>query len=124
MELNILRDKVIGKMLKQTGLGNSVVFNDQLLSSAEQIYRIASGKYRFFADLRPIIANTFCTHPYDLGGILVAQEAGVIVMDPQGKSGIKYPLDTETNCGFVAYANESIRQCVEPILLEEIAKLA
>ncbi len=61
-------------------------------------------------------------HPYDISTLLVAQEAGAIITDTNGKE-IKYPLDTKTDCGWIGYANESIKKQVEPVLLEEITNL-
>ena len=104
------RSRVLGRVLGEQKEGFPVVFNDQVLTSAGQIYDLASGKYRFFADLMPYLnPGELCTHPYDLAGILVAQEAGVIITDSKGGP-LSYPLDTDTNCGFIGYANQAIKE--------------
>lgn len=52
-------------------------------------------------------------HPYDLATQLIAHEAGVIVTDPQGQP-LAAPLDLETDCAWVGYANPAIQQQIEP----------
>lgn len=121
-QLGEFRKTVMDRLL---GLNqdSSIVFNDQILTSAGQIYNLATGKYRFFADILPkFTPNGLCTHPYDLATMLVAEEAGVIITDTEGKP-LSYPLDTDTNCSLIGYANQEIRSKVEPILLEELAKI-
>ncbi len=58
-----------------------------------------------------------CAHPYDLCTELIAREAGAIVTCPGG-SPLKAPLDVTTDVAWVAYANNSIRTQVEPVLAE------
>ena len=57
-----------------------------------------------------------CAHPYDLAASLVAEEAGAILTDASGDR-LDYPLDTETNCAVIGYANQAIREEVEPHLM-------
>ena len=73
--------------------GDPLVFDDEYLSSAGQLYELAVGHDRWTADLRPLLqparraagrAPIFCAHPYDLSCELIAREAGVIVTDPRG----------------------------------------
>ena len=77
------------------------------------MYLIASGTYRFYADLRPVAAHVaarsgrnvgLCAHPYDLCTYLIAQQAGVLITDPAGAP-LSYALATDVECGWVGYAN-------------------
>ena len=130
-ELNKLAETVFEKVLGPVEKGKALAFDDQYISSAGQIYLLATGKYRFVADLRPVMEKVLnrkgrqlglTAHPYDLSTVLIAQEAGVIITNENGQPP-SYPLDTETNCSWIGYANEAIRQKVEPVLLEELKKL-
>lgn len=130
-EMGRLIDNVFSKILGPVEKGKAVTFNDQFICSGGQIYCLASGRYRFVCDLRPDIEKVLnkkgqslglMAHPYDISTLLVAQEAGAIITDTNGKE-IKYPLDTKTDCGWIGYANESIKKQVEPVLLEEITNL-
>jgi hypothetical protein len=56
-----------------------------------------------------------CCHPYDLAASLIAEEAGVVVTDPTGKP-LDFPLDLETNVGWLGYANGALRARIEPVL--------
>lgn len=123
-------DRVFDKALGKVNPGEAQVFNDQYLSSAGCLYLLASGKYRFFADIRPIIDLAasqigrnvgLCAHPYDLCTYTIAQRAGVILTDLQG-SPLSYALATDIDCGWIGYANESIRSEMESIVLETIAQ--
>ena len=75
------------------------------------------------ADIRPLVhealghADTLCCRPYDLCTVLVATEAGCVVTDPFGDP-LDGPLDTTTNLGFVAYANQNLAKKLGPVLAE------
>jgi len=110
--------------------GEVGVFEDQYACTGGQLHALASGQDRFVADLRPLvqryaedrgIAAVHCCHPYDLCAKLVAEEAGVIVTSPSGGT-LDAPLDTETNVGWVGYANRQVQALVEPVLLELLRK--
>jgi fructose-1,6-bisphosphatase/inositol monophosphatase family enzyme len=126
-----IADWVFDKVLGKVHPGEAQVFNDQYLSSAGCLYLLASGKYRFFADIRPAIDLAasqidrnvgLCAHPYDLCTHTIAQQAGVILTDLQG-SPLSYALATDIDCGWIGYANESIRSEMESIVLEAIAQI-
>ncbi len=125
-----LSDNVFERVVGPVQEGKALIFNDQYISNAGQIYLLATGRYRFVADLRPEMEKGvlregkklgLASHPYDLSTTLIAQEAGAIITDAIGNP-LKYPLDTETNCSWVGYANEDIRRQVEPVLLDELSK--
>ena len=127
----LVADRVFDQALGQARPGEAQVFNDQYLSTAGCLYMISSGRYRFFADIRPAIGRAasstgrdvgLCAHPYDLCTYIIAQQAGVIVTNLQGAS-LSDPLDTDTDCGWVGYANEQIRNEMESALLDAIAQV-
>lgn len=130
-EIGKLAETVFEKVVGPVVEGKALVFDDQYISNAGQLYLLATGKYRFVADLRPETEKILnrkgrklglAAHPYDLSTVLIAQEAGAIITDANGQP-LSYPLDTETNCGWIGYANQDIRQQVEPVLLEELRRL-
>lgn len=113
-----IADFVFQKVQKNKEKDYSVIFDDQYISNAGQIYLMTTGKYRFIADIRPIFGELsgLTAHPYDLCTILIATEAGAIFTNLNGKK-IDYPFDTDTKCGFIAYANSDLKQLIEPHLL-------
>jgi hypothetical protein len=126
-----LADFVLDRALGPVGPGEALAFNDQYLSTAGCMYLIASGTYRFYADLRPVASRAMarsdrnvglCAHPYDLCTYLIAQQAGVLITDPAGAP-LSYPLVTDADCGWVGYANQSIRHEMETPLRSAIAKI-
>ena len=87
-ELAAIDDAVVSRLLAGADDGEPLVFDDEYLSSAGQLYELAIGHDRWMADLRPLLqparraagrAPLFCAHPYDLSCELIAREAGVIV---------------------------------------------
>jgi fructose-1,6-bisphosphatase/inositol monophosphatase family enzyme len=110
--------------------GEVAVFEDQYACTGGQIYNLASGQDRFIADLRPLVQPLVaargtsvghCCHPYDLCTMLIAEEAGVIVTDPNG-SAIGAPLDTESNVAWIGYANAKLHAQIAPALSELLIK--
>lgn len=101
--------------------GRPVVFDDQYISSGGQLHEVIVGHDRFVIDLRPqfdLLArqeSSLCAHPYDLCTVLIAREAGVIVTDGFGRD-LDGPLDCTTNLSWAAFANETIRRQVEPVV--------
>lgn len=97
----------------------ATIFDDQYICTGGQFYCLAMGQDRFNADLRPLMYQRMgippgleC-HPYDLAGLLIAEEAGVIITDPHGKP-LNCPLDTTTGVSWIGYANSTLRSKIEP----------
>ena len=127
-----IADLVLDHALGPVDPGEALAFNDQYLSTAGCMYLIASGTYRFYADLRPVAAHLaarsgrnvgLCAHPYDLCTYLIAQQAGVLITDPVGAP-LSYSLATDVDCGWVGYANNQIRNEMQAPLLDAILKIA
>ena len=100
------------------------VFDDQYISTGGQMYELICGHDRFTADFRGSLYKLFklqgkkqgqVCHPYDMAGLLIAEEAGIIVTDLRGKI-FNSGLSTDIKVDWIAYANESIRQECEEIL--------
>jgi Inositol monophosphatase family len=116
-------EEIARKALGPPQRGKAQLFEDQYISSGGQLYELMIGHDRFVADLRPLFergggrgdAPALCCHPYDLCTELIARELGVIVTDELGGA-LSAPLDVESNCAWVGYANAAIRAQVEPIL--------
>jgi fructose-1,6-bisphosphatase/inositol monophosphatase family enzyme len=130
--LGSVADDVFTRVLGPVARGEAAVFNDQYLSSAGCMYLLATGRYRFFADLRPVIDRMLkstgktvglCAHPYDLCTYLIATEAGAVVTDASGGP-LSYALTTDVDCEWIGYANESILAEMRPALSAVLRDLA
>ena len=106
------------------------VFDDQYISCGGLMYQLMTGRDLYCLDLRPqfnqILGRTnddrfIESHPYDLAGLLTAENAGVIMTDGFGQP-LDAPLDVHTGVGWCGYSNSTIRQLVEPIVQEWLAK--
>jgi hypothetical protein len=53
--------------------------------------------------------------------MLIAQEAGVIVTSPTGGA-LAAPLDTDSNVGWIGYANRQLQSFIEPVLQDLLRK--
>lgn len=99
-------------------LGARVVFDDQYLSSGGQLHELMTGRDRFVADLRPVVApGTLACHPYDLCTAMLLEEVGGVVTDPWGAP-LDAPLDTTTPVAWVGYANAALAAAIAPALAE------
>ncbi len=105
-------------------------FEDQYASSGGQLYELMSGHDRFTADIRPLMNSLLaqrrvvmgiCCHPYDVCTELIAREAGVIVTDLSGGS-LSYPLSVKPDVAWAGYANEAIREQIEPLLMSSLTR--
>ncbi len=117
-------EAVIRSALGEVQRGKAQCFEDQYISTGGQLYELIAGHDRFIADLRPICAAAdsnlgLCCHPYDLCTELIAREAGVIVTDERS-DGLNPKLGVEPDVAWAGYANEAIRDQVEPHLRREI----
>ncbi|MBL8693590.1 MAG: hypothetical protein JNJ88_05785 [Planctomycetes bacterium] len=114
------------KAQKAVGLVPERTYDDQWLCAAGQLMGVALGRTRMFADLRAWLAaaagtSTVASHPYDLCALLVATEAGAVVVAPSVEErwrDLEVPLDLETPVSCVAFASNAIRKHLEPVLRE------
>lgn len=102
-------------------------YDDQYISNGGQLALLALGTYRMIADLRAALGDlvgTDCvsSKPYDCAGaILVAREAGCVVLDEDGGA-LDFDLDTATPVSFVGFANQATRERLEPHLAAALAR--
>ncbi|HME98849.1 MAG TPA: inositol monophosphatase [Terriglobia bacterium] len=125
-ELAEIDDEIVTAALGSAQPGKALCFEDQYISTGGQLFELMAGHDRFVADLRPLIPmkpmnSLLCCHPYDLSCALIATELGIIVTDGLGHS-LNAPLDTHTNVAWIGYANEDIRQQIEPLLQASLRK--
>jgi fructose-1,6-bisphosphatase/inositol monophosphatase family enzyme len=125
-------EAVLKKHLGDIEQDEALVFTDQYISSAGQLYLLASGKYRFVADIRAFVGSclqkhegafSLCCHPYDLSSYLIFTEAGGILTNLNGEPA-DFPLDLETDCAWFAYSSEELRRSLEPVIKGELKHLS
>jgi fructose-1,6-bisphosphatase/inositol monophosphatase family enzyme len=102
----------------------TALFTDQYLSSGGQLYELMMGHDRMLADVRARLYERFARegkatghacHPYDICTALLAEEAGVFITDGCGRP-LSAPLNTTEDVSWIGYANQAIRDEVEPVL--------
>ncbi|CDM64830.1 inositol monophosphatase [Pyrinomonas methylaliphatogenes] len=129
-ELAAIDEEVVQGALGPVQWGKAHCFEDQYPSTGGQLYELIAGHDRFIADLRPLmerelsrrgLALGICCHPYDLCTELIAREAGVIVVGPDGRS-LDAPLAVEADVAWVGYANAGIRAEIEPLLQRALVR--
>lgn len=113
--LAAIDDEVSARVLGPVRRGTAQSFEDQYCTGGTLV-ELAVGHDRWACDLRPLLpGRPLCAHPYDLAGWLVAAEAGVHVVRPDGGP-LNAPLDLEADVAWAAYANDAVRAQVEPHL--------
>ncbi len=108
--------------------GGQLVFDDQYLSTGGQLYELITGHDRMLGDLRPMVyaklgysSASLCCHPYDIGTLLIAREAGCVIEAPDGRP-LRAPLDTTTPVAWMGYANGTLARTVRPVLRRLLAR--
>lgn len=123
--LAALEEAWIAALFPDAQEGEILSFEDQYPSTGGQLVELLTGRDRFQADLRGVLYASpgyagqrlgHVCHPYDLAGMLVAEEAGVILCDAAGAP-LDGPLDTRTAMSWVGYPNAAIRAEAEAALL-------
>lgn len=120
-ELAAIDDAVARRVLGPPRAGKAQAFEDQYCTGGTLV-ELAVGHDRWACDLRPLLGTEragICAHPYDLAGWLVAAEAGVRVVQPDGRP-LDAPLDLTSDVAWAAYANDDVRALVEPALQDEL----
>jgi hypothetical protein len=124
-----LMERIVLRTLGQVRPGRADVFDDQYVSTGGQLVELIVGHDRFCCDLRPLfydildrtnvgpVPRGIECHPYDLAGILVARQAGVILTNGFGAP-LNGPLDVHHGMHWCGYANETLRRLIEPVILE------
>ncbi|HEX6926594.1 MAG TPA: hypothetical protein VF167_14325 [Longimicrobiaceae bacterium] len=122
--LAAIDDELVEAVVGPPVAGKAACFEDQYACTGGQLHALMSGRDRFIADLRPLMEGIrrerglprgLSCHPYDLCTALIAQEVGVVITDPSGGE-LDVPLDLESDVAWVGYANQALRERVEPEL--------
>lgn len=123
-ETAALEDALWQRLFPDAASGEVLGYEDQYISTGGQWVELLCGRDRFCADLRPLLFDSpgfagkkrgLTCHPYDMAGLLVLEESGVILTDVRGEP-LNAPFDTLTECNWIGYANPAIRRQVEPVL--------
>jgi fructose-1,6-bisphosphatase/inositol monophosphatase family enzyme len=123
-------EEIVREALGLPKTGKAQCFEDQYISTGGQLYELIAGHDRFCADLRPLMQPimdernlnlSICCHPYDLCTELVAREFGVILTNENGEN-LTNSLSVEENVTWMGYANERIREQIEPALQNSLRK--
>jgi fructose-1,6-bisphosphatase/inositol monophosphatase family enzyme len=129
-ELAAIDEEVVLAALGPVQPGKAHCFEDQYACTGGQLYELMAGHDRFVADLRPLVEPVIaargqrlgiCCHPYDICTALIAEESGVLVTDVRGRP-LDAPLTVEADIAWAGYANEHIRQQIEPLLLAALRR--
>jgi hypothetical protein len=119
-----IEEELVFTLFPDAPANRAFLFEDQYISTGGQLYEMLKGHDRFVADVRHRvfqylaqkgIAEGMTCHPYDMAAWLIADEAGILLTNAHGEP-INAPLDTTSPVDWMGYANEAIRQEVEPIL--------
>ena len=126
-QLAEIDDEVVESVLGPPQPGKAQLFEDQYISTGGQLYELMAGHDRFVADLRPLFERTrkggaaLCCHPYDLCTELIGRELGVLVTDARGQR-LDAPLDVTSDVSWIGYANESLKDLIEPHLRSALGR--
>ena len=116
-----LMEQIVRATIGPADVTKAMVFEDQYICTGGQFYELIVGHDRFNADLRPMFYEMvggpegLCVHPYDVGGLLIAQEVGVVITDGLGNE-LDGPLDVTTSLSWAGFANATLRDQIQPII--------
>ncbi len=125
--LAAFEEELFAELSPESEREEALIFDDQYISTGGQLYELIAGHDRAVIDIRPIVfqkhgyPQSLTCHPYDLCTALVARAAGVVVRladTPQ----LEVPFDTTTPVSWIAYANETLAQTIQPVVERLIQK--
>jgi fructose-1,6-bisphosphatase/inositol monophosphatase family enzyme len=102
------------------------VFEDQYISSGGQLYELICGHDRLIFDIRGAMYAKFkregrkvgqVSHPYDMAGVLIAEEYGIVVNNLDGTP-FDAPLEMTYDVDWLGYSNKNIQNQCEGILAD------
>lgn len=118
-----MMEYLVQQLIGSADVTRATVFEDQYISTGGQFYELIVGHDRFNADLRPIFYQMqnqpegLCCHPYDCATLLIAEEAGIMITDARGNP-LDGPLDCTTGLSWAGFANQDLRNAIEPLMLK------
>ena len=109
-------------------LSPRLLYDDQYLCNAGQMFFVTTGRYRMLADLRGWLhhvfgVDNFTSKPYDMAALRVYTEAGVPVLD-EHLAPLDAPMDTSTRLSIIAFANTALAEALLPQLRDAMEALA
>ncbi|MEK7727626.1 MAG: hypothetical protein AAB354_04390 [candidate division KSB1 bacterium] len=125
VEENFLREA-----LAEHAADPALVFEDQHLSTAGQLYALVAGQERMVVDIRPPMnrllrakgqAPMLCSHPYDFATWLIAAEAGAVILAPNGEP-FEAPAIANAEIGWIGFANQQLAERYQEILLHTLRR--
>lgn len=121
-------EEIVREALGPVQPGKAHCFEDQYICTGGQFYELMSGHDRFNADLRPLLERILarrglslgiCCHPYDVCTELISRNLGVIITNELGQP-LNPPLTVDADVAWIGYANNHIRNQIEPILQQSL----
>lgn len=128
--LATIEEELVAELIGSLENDKTALFDDQYISTGGQLYELMMGHDRMIADVRSLLYERFrregrpighSCHPYDACTALIAEEVGVQITDGRGQP-LDALLNTTEDISWIGYANQAIRQEVEPALLRLLAK--
>ena len=127
-----LMERIAAEVIGPVPPGQALVFDDQYICSGGQMAELVAGRDRFCCDLRPLFYDILARrsgtavrglecHPYDVAGLLVAEQAGVVVTDGFGAP-LDAPLDVHTGVHWCGFANAALAARVLPVVTAWLAE--
>ena len=120
-----LMEHLVANLIGPADVTKATVFDDQYISTGGQFYELIVGHDRFNADLRPLFYEIqkqppgLCCHPYDCAGLLIAEEAGVVITDGLGAP-LDGPFDVTTGLSWAGYANQALHDRIQPLVTSSL----
>ncbi len=123
-----IEESMLQRLYPNADLSQTILFEDQYISSGGQVYEMLMGHDRFVADIRTLLfrklvkeggAKGHTCHPYDLAAHLIGTEAGLVICSPRGQP-LDAPFDTTSDVDWLACANQRIFDHVYPALTASI----
>jgi fructose-1,6-bisphosphatase/inositol monophosphatase family enzyme len=116
-----MEESILEGLRGESEEGRSFHFEDQYLSTGGQLWCLATGRYSFVAELRPLVYGILrrrgkrtgvSCHPHDIASLRIAADAGVRFTDVRGNA-FDPPMNNSEEIGFLAYATDEIREALE-----------
>lgn len=98
---------------------HACIYQDQYIATGGQLCELALGRDRMVIDVRPPVhrslghTGALCSRPYDVANLLVAAQAGCVILDLMGNP-LDAPFDLTTDIHFQAYANQELADRIAP----------
>ncbi len=125
-----LEEEFLQQALAQQAFAAAPIFEDQHLSTGGQLHALWQGQLKMVVDVRPQLNDRWrernqptvlCAHPYDLSTWLIAHEAGVVLLSPNGEP-FDGPADAISEVGWIGFANHALAERYGELLLQTLER--